>query len=42
MPGVIMIKRRLPIGQAIEELTFLLGTSEPEDFDNRVQFIPIT
>ena len=40
MPGVVVVPQSLGIGPAIEELTFLIGASEADEFANRVIFLP--
>lgn len=41
VPGVIEVKRSLPIGQAIDELEVMIGAGTPEDFENLVRYIPL-
>jgi hypothetical protein len=41
MPGVIEVSLDLPIGQAIEELVLLMEAGRPEEFDNRVIYLPL-
>jgi hypothetical protein len=41
MPGVIEVPLDLPIGQAIEELVLLMEAGRPEEFDNRVIYLPL-
>ncbi len=41
MPGVILVRRRLAIGAALDDLLLIMGASEPEEFENRVIFVPL-
>jgi len=41
VPGVIEVKRSIPIGQAIEELEVMIGAGFPEDFENLVRYLPM-
>jgi Domain of unknown function (DUF5615) len=41
MPGVWAVPDLLPVGQAIEELVFLLECSHPDDSENLVQYLPL-
>ncbi len=41
MPGVILIPSTLGIGLALDELEVAIGAGKPEDFSDRVTFIPI-
>ena len=41
MPGVIVIPRALPIGQAIEELATLLACGQQSDLENLVSYLPL-
>lgn len=41
MPGVIEIKRRLPIGQAVKELLIVVGASEECEWVSQVSYLPI-
>lgn len=41
MPGIIEISQQIGIGQAIEELSLLIGAGTPDDFENQVRYIPI-
>lgn len=40
-PGLILVPQYLPIGEAIEELLLIWGASEPEEWHNRLQTIPL-
>ncbi len=42
MPGVIVVANRLPVGQAIEEMSVMIGASTLDEFENQVKYIPIT
>jgi predicted nuclease of predicted toxin-antitoxin system len=41
MPGIIIVRNTLPIGQVIEELLMILGASEPEEWNNLIAFLPL-
>lgn len=41
MPGVFQIGRRLPIGQAVDDILILALASEPEEWEGRVLFLPL-
>lgn len=39
--GVFEIHEAIPVGTAIEELVLIIGASEPEEWRNRVEFLPL-
>ena len=41
VPGVLQLRRRVPLGQAIENLFLFWATSEPEEFQDQVLFVPL-
>ena len=41
MPGVILVPNTLAIGLAVNELEIALGAGQPQDFEDRVTFIPL-
>ncbi len=41
LPGVVIVPKELAIGSAIEELAILLACSQPEEFPNRVIYLPL-
>jgi hypothetical protein len=41
MPGVIFVKRRTPIGLAVEHLEIMIEASTPDEFENQVRYIPL-
>jgi hypothetical protein len=41
MFGVIIVRKQMPVGQAIEELLTILGASEASEWENRVVFLPL-
>jgi hypothetical protein len=41
IPGVLFLRRRVPLGQVIESLFLMWATSEAEEFQDRVLFIPL-
>jgi predicted nuclease of predicted toxin-antitoxin system len=40
MPGLIVARDTLPVGQVIEDLLTILGASQPSDWENLVTFLP--
>jgi predicted nuclease of predicted toxin-antitoxin system len=41
MPGVFLVEALENIGTAVDELAVIVGASEPEEYRDRVVFIPI-
>jgi hypothetical protein len=41
MPGVFLFESVFPIGLAIDELEAIIGASEPEEYRDRVVFLPM-
>lgn len=41
MPGLFIIRATIAIGPAIDELELILRCSEPQDWRNQVNYIPI-
>jgi predicted nuclease of predicted toxin-antitoxin system len=41
MPGVIVVRDALPLGEVIEDVLILLGASEMSDWENLVIFLPL-
>jgi hypothetical protein len=41
MPGVLEVPFDMPVGRAIEELSFIMETGRPEDFDNQIIYLPL-
>jgi len=41
MPGVFIVPDRMPIGQAIDEMLFLSMDVEPNEWKDRVLFLPL-
>jgi hypothetical protein len=41
MPGVVEVRKLLPIGQAIEELVLFLLASEPAEWEGLVIYLPL-
>lgn len=41
MPGVIVVPRSMPIGQAIEEVMLVLGASLPDELTGRLVRLPL-
>lgn len=42
MPGVVVVPRSMPIGQAIEELELIMGASLPSEIEGRVWRLPLS
>jgi len=38
-PGAVLIRQRMPIGQAVEELRMIWACQEPEEFRNRIIYV---
>jgi hypothetical protein len=41
MPGIVEVHSDTPIGQAVDELLFIIGAGVPDDFENQVRYIPM-
>jgi hypothetical protein len=41
MPGMIAVRRSMPIRRAIADLTMMVGASEMSEWANRVIFLPL-
>lgn len=41
MPGVFLIGASMPIGQSIDELTFVMEGSTPEEWNDLVTYFPL-
>jgi hypothetical protein len=41
MPGVVVVRDTLPVGQVVEDLLIILGASEMSDWDNAITFLPL-
>ena len=41
MPGLVEVAEDLSIGQAIDELSVLIGAGNPADFENLVWYVPL-
>lgn len=41
MPGVLVVPTSMPIGAAIEELSAIAVASEPDEWANRVVYLPL-
>lgn len=41
MPGVIIIRQQVPLGEAIEALHIFIGASDPEEWENQVTYLPL-
>lgn len=41
MPGVFIVRSRLPVGRAIEELLLVTLCSSPEEWKDRVEYLPL-
>jgi hypothetical protein len=42
MPGVMLVPNTLTIGLALKDLEIAIGAGQPEDFEDRVTFIPLS
>lgn len=40
MPGVMVARNTLPVGQVVDDLLTVLGASESSDWENLVTFLP--
>ncbi len=41
MPGVVFVRWRYPMGQAIDELELLAGASLDNEWENQVRYLPM-
>jgi hypothetical protein len=41
MPGVILVPNTLALGLALNDLEIAIGAGQPEDFEDRMTFIPL-
>ena len=41
MPGVLVVPTTMPIGAAIEELSTIAVASEPDEWADRVVYLPL-
>ena len=41
MPGVLEVKRSLAVGQAIEDILFIIAVSQERDWDGQVRYLPL-
>ena len=41
MPGIVEIRKSLPIGSVIEDLVLLILAGVPEDLDGQVKYLPL-
>jgi predicted nuclease of predicted toxin-antitoxin system len=41
MAGIIEVSQSVTIGSVIDDLLLIAGTSTPEEFENRVEYLPI-
>src|SRR5262245_62765330 len=41
MPGVIEVRSRAPIGEVVEDLLLVVACSTPDDFRDRVFYVPL-
>ncbi len=41
MSGVIVVPKRLPLGQVIADLELIATCSVPGEWENRIQFLPL-
>ena len=41
LPGVVEVPQSMPIGQAIEDILLLAGTSVPGEYEGQVVYLPL-
>jgi hypothetical protein len=41
MPGVCVVRKTLPIGRAIEEISFVVFCAAEDEWKNKVLFLPL-
>jgi hypothetical protein len=41
MPGVIIVRERVSIGQIVDELEIMIEAGNSSDFENIVRFVPL-
>ena len=41
MPGLVVVRQQLPIGQAVEELTMLVLCSDQSEWQNLIIYLPL-
>ncbi|MBP6787457.1 MAG: DUF5615 family PIN-like protein [Candidatus Promineofilum sp.] len=41
MAGIIEVSQSVAIGSVIDDLLLIAGTSTPEEFENRVEYLPL-
>ena len=41
LAGVIFVRDTLPVTKVIDDLLTILGASEPHDWENRTDFLPL-
>lgn len=41
MLGLFVVRRNLPLGQVIDEILLLVECSLPDEWDNRVVYLPL-
>jgi predicted nuclease of predicted toxin-antitoxin system len=41
LAGVIIVRDTLPVGEVIDDLLLMLGASEPSEWENVVDFLPL-
>lgn len=41
MPGVVAVRQRMPIGQAIEEILLLIECSLEDELEGQVRYLPL-
>lgn len=40
MPGVFLLRRRVPLARQLDELALIVGATETEEWDNRLVYLP--
>jgi len=41
VPGVVVVRDRMPIGQAVEELAIVVECNQPQELRNRILYLPL-
>lgn len=41
VPGILLLRRQSPLGQVLEDLTLIWEAARPEEFVDRVEYLPL-
>jgi hypothetical protein len=41
LPGLIIVPEQMPIGEAIQDLLIIIECSVPEEWENRIGYLPL-